>query len=372
MSAAVQKWNGLDHLRALAILLVFFCHYRAFAHPAWIENISSFGWTGVDLFFVLSGFLISSQLFQQLRTGGQLQLKVFYIKRCFRIIPPYLAVLLLYFCWPGFREREALSPLWKFLTFTQNLALDVVHTGTFSHAWSLCIEEQFYLLLPPVLLLIWRKQLVRYMPLLLLLVLLLEMAIRQGIWYYHVVSFSGSDDYWRIWYMNIYYPTYTRLDGLITGVFISYYFNFYADKTKALMKRGNIMGCLSLVVLALSFWMCHNQTEQMASVPGFTAVALGYGLLVTSSIAPGSFLYKTTSFFTSQLAALSYSIYLTHKGIIHLTQQWVSHGHINVSGNVTLLLSAVNCVLVALLFRYLIEKPAAALKNRLLVRIANK
>jgi peptidoglycan/LPS O-acetylase OafA/YrhL len=53
-------------------------------------------------------------------------------------------VVALYFCFPYVREREALAPLWKYLTFTQNLELDISSQGTFSHAWSLCIEEQFY------------------------------------------------------------------------------------------------------------------------------------------------------------------------------------------------------------------------------------
>jgi peptidoglycan/LPS O-acetylase OafA/YrhL len=119
------KLFGLDHLRALAIILVFFFHYQvAFKHPAWTETIGSFGWVGVDLFFVLSGYLIAAQLFNKVSEGKKISLKEFYIKRFFRIIPAYLLVVAVYFSLPSFREKEALPPLWRFLTFTQNFGLD--------------------------------------------------------------------------------------------------------------------------------------------------------------------------------------------------------------------------------------------------------
>ncbi|HEX4373461.1 MAG TPA: acyltransferase, partial [Puia sp.] len=140
-----KKFYGLDHLRALAITIVLLFHYQIFKHPGWIAKAGKFGWTGVDLFFVLSGYLIASQLFATMAKRKQISFPEFFIKRFFRIIPAYLVVVAVYFCVPAFREREALSPLWRFLTFTQNFHLDLRSSGTFSHSWSLCIEEQFYL-----------------------------------------------------------------------------------------------------------------------------------------------------------------------------------------------------------------------------------
>lgn len=122
---ADKKLYGLDHLRAFAIIFVFLFHYgRLFPHPEWTNTISKFGWSGVDLFFVLSGYLIASQLFQKITQYKEISLKEFFIKRFFRIIPAYLVVVAVYFCFPLVRERESLTPLWKYLTFTQNIGLD--------------------------------------------------------------------------------------------------------------------------------------------------------------------------------------------------------------------------------------------------------
>ena len=152
------KFYGLDNLRAFAIIFVLLFHSNRWVeHPNWFPKAFQFGWTGVDLFFVLSGFLISSQLFAQIKKEGTFSMKEFYIKRVFRILPIYFFVLAIYFLFPffsnDFGKGQTLPPLWKFLTFTQNFGGDVGNARTFGMVWSLCVEEHFYLLLPVTLLL---------------------------------------------------------------------------------------------------------------------------------------------------------------------------------------------------------------------------
>ena len=138
------KLYGLDHLRTLAITLVLVYHYgRIFPHPEWTNTYSKFGWTGVDLFFVLSGYLIASQLFATMANGQKIAIRTFYLKRFFRIFPAYLLVVILYFSFPFIREREALSPLWKYLTFTQNLGLDLRTHGTFPMHGHFVLKSNF-------------------------------------------------------------------------------------------------------------------------------------------------------------------------------------------------------------------------------------
>src|SRR6266481_4315598 len=114
-----ERQSGLDLLRALAII-------------------------GVDLFFVLSGYLIGGQLLAPLARDQRINLGRFFSRRALRIMPAYFVVLAAYFLLPSWREYTEMSqPLWKFLLSVQNIAL---HGGTaFSHAWSLAVEDQFYL-----------------------------------------------------------------------------------------------------------------------------------------------------------------------------------------------------------------------------------
>src|SRR5947209_774816 len=140
-----HRQPGLDLLRALAIVFVLLYHAGLFGFTLpW--RIDRYGWIGVDLFFVLSGYLIGGQLLASISRHGRIDLPTFYFRRALRIVPAYLVVVAVYVLLPQFREYARMPPAWKFLSFTQNLGL---RGGTaFSHAWSLCIEAQFYLLLP--------------------------------------------------------------------------------------------------------------------------------------------------------------------------------------------------------------------------------
>lgn len=360
-----EKFYGLDHLRAAAIILVLLYHYRMFEHPAWIDSIGGIGWTGVDLFFVLSGFLISNQLFREIRERRTIRLKSFFIKRFFRIIPPYIFTLFLYFCFPLFKEREALPPLWKFLTFTQNYGLDVINYGTFSHAWSLCIEEQFYLALPLFLLILLRLKAVKYLKGVIVFFLSLTIILRVFSWNQYITPHLETPAFWKEWYMQIYYPTYTRLDGLAIGVLIGYLFRFSARFKTVVERNGNRLLLAGILATAFSLWFCRDQYFFQASIFGFTLVAASYGILVAGAISATSFLSRKPSFLTSHVAALSYSVYLSHKGIIHIVQLLMDQHHIKASGNVALMICLLACLAVGLLYRYIIEKPSAVIKNKI-------
>lgn len=365
-----ERLYGLDHLRAIAILLVLMYHYRAFKHPDWIDNIGRFGWTGVDLFFVLSGFLISGQLFKEIMNKGNVSLKVFYIKRVFRIFLAYFFTIFLYFTFPFFREREALSPFWKFITFTQNYGLDVINRGTFSHAWSLCIEEQFYLILPLFLLMVSSTKLFRYLAVLMIAVIGCSMIARMMIWNEYISELDPVfTDFWKLWYMKIYYPTHTRLDGLGIGVLIGYLMQYSSKFKKIVNNNGNRLFFLGIVLLGISFGVCNEQASKTASIFGFTLVAVSFGFILMAAVSPSSFLYRTKSYLTAQLAALSYAVYLSHKGIIHLVQEGFDYFKLETSDNISLMVCLFACILGGLFYRLMIEKPFSIVKTRILKRI---
>jgi peptidoglycan/LPS O-acetylase OafA/YrhL len=364
----VKKLAGLDHLRALAIALVFLCHYRMFGHPDWVNEAGSFGWTGVDLFFVLSGYLISAQLFKSLQQGKGISLKEFYIKRFFRILPAYLVVLTLYFAIPAFKEFEGLPPLWKFLTFTQNLGLDLGTTRAFSHAWSLCIEEQFYLFLPLILLFISRFNVPRVIAVGLLTLFVAGFFIRAWGWAHLVAPLDGQDGFGLAWFKWIYYPTYNRLDGLLTGIAIAAVFRYRPSLKEKLTRHGNAMLLLGLALITGAYFLCNKEMFTWnTSVIGFPLISIAFGVMVVAALSPSCILYKLPARGTGLIATLSYSIYLSHKGVVHLTQLWLGKW-VDPKGMGMFVICTGMVVLAALVLRWVVEKPFLKLRDRVLKR----
>ncbi len=364
------KLYGLDHLRALAITMVFLFHYQLpfFGHPAWLKEVAKFGWTGVDLFFVLSGFLISSQLFVQIKIKQKLSIRDFFVKRIFRILPAFWVTVAVYFCISAFHEREALPSMWKFLFFVQNFGLDIKIFGTFSHAWSLCVEEHFYLFLPLVLSGLLFLKFFKKGYLLLITLFLLGFLIRNYNWNLYFSNINQENS-WQYWYKYIYYPTYNRLDGLLVGVSIAAVREFSPIAWKKITAIGNWLFIAGLLVLTGAYFICYEEKSYIASVFGFSVVAFGYGLLVIAALSPSNFLFKQSSGITTLIAALSYSVYLTHKGIIHITQGLLLQWDIDINNGLTLLISIVTCIIGALILNLLVEKPFMKLRKKVIIKL---
>ncbi len=361
-----KKFYGLDHLRAFAIFYVFIFHYLMLSRgePHWLSSFGTFGWTGVDLFFVLSGFLISSQLFKEIKKDRLISFKQFFLKRFFRIIPAYLVTVTIYFCVPFFREYGQLPPLWKFLTFTQNLGLDLNRNSTFSHAWSLCVEEHFYLLLPLILLLLQYTKQIGKTWWLLPVVLVVGIAIR--LYSYNKFYLpQAEEEYGGVtWYKYIYYPTYCRLDGLLAGVCIAAVYCFLPTIWNKITVYANILFVTGLCILTGAYFLCSDHQTLAASVFGFTIVAIGFGCILVAALSEKSFLYKIKSRTTTLLANLSYGIYLTHKGIIHITRSLLSDVQIN--SVLILLICMITCIVAAYILHLVVEKPFMKLRNKII------
>jgi peptidoglycan/LPS O-acetylase OafA/YrhL len=147
---------SLDGLRALSVVLVIALHsIQRFSVTHYVPTfyyVLGNGSMGVFIFFVISGYLITTLLLREREKRGTISLKSFYLRRAFRILPPlYWYILFLCLLWftghlPGMNRRELITAL----TFTRNY---VPHVGLWAleHLWSLCIEEQFYLIWPALL-----------------------------------------------------------------------------------------------------------------------------------------------------------------------------------------------------------------------------
>jgi len=361
-----HKLLGLDHLRALAITLVFFYHLRQFGHPDWEGKICGFGWTGVDLFFVLSGFLIAGQLFARIANNKAISLKEFFLKRIFRIIPAYLTIVLLYALFPILRESQPLAPLWRYLTFTLNIWLNRDVCNTFTHSWSLCVEEQFYLILPAIIVLCTYFKIGKKAAWIIIILFIAGFVIRIWSWDTLVKPVLSADGGYNVWLKYIYYPTYTRLDGLLVGVSIAGIFTFYPQVKTRLNNYGNTLLLAGIVVLIGAGFLCSVQSTFNASVFGYPLVSLGYGAVVAGAVCPSCILYKFKSKLTAGLATLSYSIYLIHKIMLHVCQMEFSKLGIDKNSNLMMLLGIACSIAGALLLRYIVEKPFLRIRDKIL------
>ena len=226
-----------------------------FGHPDWVNKIGSFGWTGVDLFFVLSGFLIAGQLFSTISKGRKISMREFFVKRFFRIIPPYLVMIALYVAFPFLRERDGMAPLWQYLTFTLNLNLDLRQTGTFTHSWSLCVEEQFYLILPLTILLLNYLRIGKKAVYFLAALFIGGFLIRYANWHYFIEPNLTSDNFGALFNKTIYYPTYNRLDSLLVGVGIAGLYTFYPNIKDKIDKYSNVLMLVGIAVLIGTYFI---------------------------------------------------------------------------------------------------------------------
>ncbi|MES2641292.1 MAG: acyltransferase [Myxococcota bacterium] len=311
---ASERLHGLDTLRALAIVLVFLYHYRVFVTQSDTFGVlGEIGWVGVDLFFALSGYLIGNQIFAAARRGGGgFSLPRFYARRALRTLPNYYVVLALYFLWPWFRGTSELLPLWKFLTFTQNYLLG---PGTaFSHAWSLCIEEQFYLVLPAVALAIARIR----RPLVwgwgaIAATLVGGLLIRAYLWNTHVDS---NPDAGVNYYRYIYYSSFCRADELVAGVALALLKNHHVALWQRLTARGDRTLLLGLGATGVTFAMWLADSPSLGTTLfGYPMLAVSFALLILAAVSERSLLRRTRVPGAASLALGAYAIYLTHKQV---------------------------------------------------------
>ncbi len=358
-----SRINGLDTLRALAIVLVVLHHYVLFVSDAptfgWVGQI---GWVGVDLFFALSGYLIGNQIFAALRGGSGFSPGNFYARRLLRTLPNYWVVLALYFLWPAFRGDAPLLPLWRYLSFTQNFHLP---PGTaFSHGWSLAIEEQFYLLLPAAAMLgAWFGRSVRLAWLAIALAFGAGMLARAWLWTDVV---EGASRWQYNYYKYIYYSSLCRFDELLAGVSLALLKHYHAGAWARITRYGDLMFVAGLAVTGVTFWLFLRDHYGFGmTVFGYPLLALGFSLLIVAAVSEGSLLRETRIPGAASLALWSYAIYLMHKQASILGAQWLAaHGFADAGSPLVIAALLAWSVLTGWMLYRLVETPFMTLRER--------
>jgi len=358
-----QRQPGLDLLRALAIIVVVIYHAGIMGFPL-PSRVHRWGWIGVDLFFVLSGYLIGGQLLAEVARSEHLNLARFYARRVLRIMPAYFVILTIYFLLPSWREYPDMAqPLWKFLLSVQNIAL---HGGTaFSHSWSLAVEDQFYLALPFILLvLFWRP---RGAILVSCFIVLSGLFLRAFLAAQNAsvdggVSFRG----FQAW---IYYPTWTRLDPLVLGVVIAAIEKSRPRLWQRLTNSAIWLWVPALALIVYALWLGESDYINFnACVWQFPLIATGMAVLLICALSPRLPLRWFAIPGAAFVASIAYSAYLVQKVVIHGVAEFCRVYDIDPKSAVALIGVEFCVYAAATILFFTVERPFLKLRHRIAPR----
>jgi peptidoglycan/LPS O-acetylase OafA/YrhL len=356
---------GPDLLRALAILLVMVWHLPKAGLPPAMLTIREFGWLGVDIFFVLSGYLIGTELLRQVRNGRKPDLPAFYTKRAFRILPMFWLTLAAYVLLPAWGENPNLAPVWRYLTFTVNFGLDYRLTGAFTHAWSLCVEEHFYLLLPAIILLLRRWSSPLPVILLATTLLVVGMVLRHLIWQDWSASGEGAAAMLR----DLYYPTYTRLDGLLMGVCLAAFRLFRPQLWQATSPWLTLP--LGTACLAIAGYMTMRDgitLSPLGAILLYPLFAFGVAIILAGVLKFETHLQALRWTGAGFIAAISYSLYLSHKLVMHADKALLPKAWLD--GWSGVLIYYATSIIVAALLYLMVERTFLKLRQPVLQRLS--
>lgn len=362
-----NRSHGLDVLRCLAISLVFMAHYSVLTKQTTLGILGHTRGIGVDLSFILSGYLIGHQIISAFAKDETFSLYNFYNKRMLRTLPAYLFILGIYFLIPSLRERPLVTPLWKFLTFTQNFGLT---SGAFSHIWSLCVEEQFYLIFPIIALVLARQKSLKAWWLFIASILLIEIILRMMIWLNFI--YQAGNDTVSPYLTYIYYPTYCRLDSIVIGISLALLRNYHTKLWANLTKYGNILLVIGILSSCFMVYLFQKSTDFFPSVFGFSLRAISLSTLILAALSTNSWLYKFRIPGAMTLALYSYPIYLTHKQFIHVTNLLFSSLAIGKSSLAILFMSVLSTLIGAWMLHITLEKPFLKLRNKIKINSSTR
>lgn len=329
--------------------------------PEWFRWFALHGHVGVDIFFVLSGWLIGGQLLRQWKRTGRVAVLRFWARRWLRTLPAYYAMMLVFL-----GTHDAARPLvLAVVTFVQNYTAPLAWYVT----WSLCIEEHFYLMLPLVVTLLvrfggpWRAWKTAVVVIPIALSPLLRLAAFDAM---------AATDY-RGFLTSFYPPTHLRLDGLFIGVGLAALQVWRTPLWHAITRRPNRIGFLGVLIVVGCTWNPHwvgltpAPEERMGmynAVWQFLLVSIGTALLIGAGVAryergrrddlPGS----------AWLADHAYTLYLTHLLARDCVMRFLPDDGRGFA--VALIAAFALSITFAVALRTLVEKPGLRWRDRLL------
>jgi len=356
----------LDILRCVAVLLVIGHHSNAFS------ILTKVGWVGVDLFFVLSGFLISGLLYAEFKERQAIGVGRFLIRRGMKIYPAFyvlligtiIAQLLL------FKGPVPIRPYLYEMFFIQNY-----HFGIWTHTWSLAVEEHFYIALALMLVVFARLSPAqanpfRAVPWIFVFMALTCMSLRVL-----TIRLTPPSIFRTPWVMN---TTHCRADGLFFGVFIGYLYHFRPEVIACLLRpvRNRIaVGILTAALLSTCYFF--SRDDKFLLTFGLTFLYLGFGGLLVLTLELRNILSGTGAIVASRIGRVcgvigmySYSIYLWHAVLIAATQVFLrKNPHMHVAEVALFPFYLLGSIALGIFFARLIEFPVLRFRDRLFPKL---
>jgi peptidoglycan/LPS O-acetylase OafA/YrhL len=343
--------KSLDGIRAIAALLVLVFHFSQYAiftsdWGKWIQKIGYLGQTGVSLFFVLSGFLITRILFDQIDQPHYW--KNFLIRRALRIFPLYYLYLICeYFVVPTLFGSDIpdISLQWYYWFYLQDFATTFRWPAAGpKHFWSLAVEEHFYLIWPFIVLYYKTKKIIHP-----IFVILIISALTR-----FTLAYFGYETY---------FFTFARMDEIALGALLA-----WMEKNNRLnffQGRIFIISAACTAFVAILIWGLFSADGLLlVQVIKYNLISLLYGLLIgkTITLEPKHWLSKVLcSGFFNYTGKISYGLYVYQATAVI----WgLTHGY---AKNPLLFFASLIffCYAIATLSFYLFEQPILKLKDRL-------
>jgi peptidoglycan/LPS O-acetylase OafA/YrhL len=327
-----NNFAALDGLRGFAPVILVFYHCTIFTgvysppHPSLelrvLQVLANGFWTGVDIFFVLSGFLIGRILINELLVDGKIHYGKFYLRRFFRIFPAYYLILTVsllvitpfnvgsFLTFVGTRSwQELWQRAWSNYLYVSNYAYPG-RPNLLTWGWSLCVEEHFYLLLPALLALTFRVRSASIRMTLLIAYVLLPFLSR-GI--QHILDPS------IVLMKTFYYYSHNRFDEIFAGVLIANLYVVHRETFERVTRQLGWIVPAAGIGCVLAVWIFGGLqfSHGFAIVGQFLVIAIGTGLLLIN----GLFLdNRVARFFRSPfwypLSRVSYGTYLIHPFVL--------------------------------------------------------
>jgi peptidoglycan/LPS O-acetylase OafA/YrhL len=354
---AFRHIPALDGLRGIAILTVMAYHLEKLVPE--LHQLTQGGFLGVDIFFVLSGFLITSILLKEHGKTGKIHLKNFYLRRLFRLIPAYWFFLaVLYLCGSFLLPPAETALIYSnynfpiaFFYFTNwsRAAADGGIAGNLNHTWSLSIEEQFYIIWSLVLFFAFAEKRSRRA----IFTITLAAVAVVIVWRMARALNGTTADV-------LYYSTDTRIDALLIGCAASMAYMWKlipASFFKSLY--FDLLALAAYITAALVFFNSsyHDVSLYTAHLPLFTgAVAIMILWLMTREKTPIHFLLENK--LLQWVGKISYGLYLWHYLMYEFSKKTFSSVETQIVAGLTLAFA------VSALSYYLVELPFLKIKSR--------